>query len=689
MAKDLLLEIGTEEIPAKFMPAILTQLKEKAEASFAESRIAYQSLEVYGTPRRLVLACRGVEEQQQDLHKEVKGPAKKAAYDETGNWSKAAQGFARSQGTTVQDLVIKPFEGGEYVFAIITGKGRETKEIIAELLTVIITNLSFPKSMRWANYDFRFVRPIRWLLALFGQKLIDLAITDVVAGNVTYGHRFLSHGPLAVNSLEDYLCTLTANYVIVDPAKREELIRDQIAVIAKQQGGTASIDEALLEEVVYLIEYPTALYGQFEETYLQLPDPVLITPMREHQRYFPVYGLDGKLLNGFITVRNGTADHISTVRAGNEKVLRARLADAQFFWDQDRESPLSDRVEDLKSIVFQEGLGTMWDKTERIKKLTSILALATDASEQETASALRAATLAKADLMTAMVKEFTELQGIMGREYARLSGEEAAVTEAIFEHYLPRFAGDILPESTAGKLVGIADKLDTIVGTFSRGLIPTGSQDPYALRRQALGIVNILIDSEFNVSLAKLLQSAICLLNVKEAKQEKLLGSLQEFFQLRLRNILADQGVRYDIVDAVFAEGIDDIYATYKRAHALAQFAGRTDFVSSLTAYTRVLNLAKKAGEVVIDTALFQDSAERTLYNVYQVACQHANSAVVIQDYEAALIVLKTLQGPIDAFFAAVMVMVEDEKIKNNRLALLKGIAELMRGIADMSKVVV
>lgn len=689
MAKDLLLEIGTEEIPAKFMLGVLAQLKEKAAAAFVEYRIVYQSFEVYGTPRRLVLAFRGVAEHQADLHKEVKGPAKKSAYDEAGNWSKAAQGFARSQGVDIADLVMKPFEGGEYIFAVITGKGRETKDILSELLTGIITTLTFPKSMRWADYEFRFVRPIRWLLALFGSELINLSITDVNTANVTFGHRFLSRGPLIVNSLDEYLAVLAANYVIVDPSKREQLIREQIAAIAKEHGGTASIDEDLLAEVVYLIEYPTALFGQFEETYLELPDPVLITPMREHQRYFPVYGSDGKLLNVFITVRNGTADHIDIVRAGNEKVLRARLADAKFFWDHDREAPLGERIDALKSIVFQEGLGTMWDKTERVKKLTVALALATEADEQETAAAVRAATLAKADLMTAMVKEFTELQGIMGKEYALLSGEAPIVAEAIFEHYLPRFAGDILPKTTAGKLVGISDKLDNIVGTFSRGLIPTGSQDPYALRRQAIGIVNILIDSGYNVSLVRLLQSAIYLLNVKEVKQEKLRASLQEFFQLRLRNILVEQGVRYDIIDAVFAEGADDLYAAYLRAQALTECIENSSFARSLTAYTRVLNLAKKAGEETIDTALFQDAAEQKLYDAYQVACLAADKAVVIQDYEDALSSLYMLQAPIDAFFAAVMVMVDDVSIKNNRLALLKGIAGLMSGIADMNKLVV
>jgi glycyl-tRNA synthetase beta chain len=637
----------------------------------------------------VVLVVKGLAEQQQDLHKEVKGPAKKAAFDEQGNPSKAAQGFVRGQGIDVAELVVKSFEGGEYVFAVITGAGQKTADILPGLLTNLITGFTFPKSMHWADYDFRFVRPIRWLIALFGNNTVNIAIADVETGNVTYGHRFLSKGPLVVNSLDEYLTTLEKNYVIVDPAKREAIIREQIADIAKQQGGTASIDEDLLEEVIYLIEYPTALFGRFEEAYLELPDPVLITPMREHQRYFPVYGSDGKLLNGFITVRNGTADHIDIVRAGNEKVLRARLADAKFFWEEDRKAPLADKVEALKTIVFQEGLGTMWDKTERIKDLTTLMAQKLRVAENEKAVTIRAATLAKADLMTTMVKEFTELQGVMGREYARLSGENPLVAEAIFEHYLPRFAGDVLPKTIGGKLVGVADKLDTIVGTFSRGLIPTGSQDPYALRRQALGIVNIIIDSRFYISFTQLICAAMDLLQIKEVKREKLQINLQEFFQLRLRNILADQGVRYDIVDAVFAEGADDIYAAYQRAHALATFVEAPDFVKTLMAYTRVLNLAKKSNaEHGIDSALFQDAAETALYKVYQDAKETILRTTETRDYAGALVSLTALQVPIDTFFAAVMVMVEDEKVKQNRLALLKSIAGLMDGTADLSKIV-
>lgn len=689
MAMDLLLEIGTEEIPAKFMPGTLVQLKEKAHAALTEQRIGFQDIAAYGTPRRLVLLVKDLAAQQADLYKEVKGPAKKAAFDEQGNPTKAALGFARGQGVEPGQLVVKNFEGGEYVFAVITGAGRQSKDILPALLTELITGLSFPKSMRWANNDFRFVRPIHWLVALLGQEVLPVSVTDVQAGNVTFGHRFLSKGPLTVNSAAEYFAVLEKNYCIVDPEKRAEIIRGQITALAEAQGGTAVIDEDLLEEVIFLVEYPTALFGRFEAAYLELPDPVLITPMREHQRYFPVYGADGKMLNGFITVRNGTAEHIDIVRAGNEKVLRARLADAKFFWDEDRKVTLSAHVEELRTVVFQEGLGTMRDKTERITELAAALGKELSVSEGEMASVRRAAMLAKADLMTAMVKEFTELQGVMGREYASLNGEDPLVAQAIFEHYLPRFAGDVLPQTTAGKLVGIADKMDTIAGTFSRGLIPTGSQDPYALRRQALGIVHILIDSGYNISLTKLLQQSLQLLQVKEAKQEKLLASLQEFFQMRLKNILSDQGVRYDIIDAVLAEGSEDMYAAFLRALAVARFVEHPAADQTLTAYTRVLNLAKKAeGNNPINPALFVEDAEAVLFAAYQQASESALQSKQNRDYQAVLNALTELKAPIDAFFAAVMVMAEDEKIKMNRLSLLKGIADLMRGVADASKIV-
>lgn len=420
----------------------------------------------------MAVIVKQVAEKQADKHSENKGPSVKIAFGEDGAPTKAALGFARGQGVDVSALVVK--DG--YVYAIVHEVGRSVAELLPGLFTDIVNNLSFPKSMRWGDFDMRFVRPIRWIVALFGNQVVPFTLPGVTAGNVTRGHRFLGQAEVQVNSVEDYFARLTENFVMVDQDVRRRVIREQIETLAVSHGGTANIDEDLLEEVVYLVEYPTALCGNFEDKYLSLPPEAIITPMREHQRYFPVTGKDGKLLPMFITVRNGGSEHIDIVRHGNERVLKARLADARFFFEEDQKMPLAERVEKLKTVVFQESLGTIYDKVLRLERLSTAVGKMLDVSQDELDIVNRGAHLSKADLVTGMVYEFTELQGVMGREYALLSGEQPAVAEAIFEHYLPRFAGDKLPQSTSGRLISIADKMDNIVATFSRGLIPTGSQ---------------------------------------------------------------------------------------------------------------------------------------------------------------------------------------------------------------------
>ena len=427
MTKDILLEIGVEEIPAKFMPAALTQLAELATSKLTEQRIAFEQVRTLGTPRRLTLVVCGVSSQQADKHSENKGPSLKIAFDQAGNPTKAAQGFARGQGIDVSALTVR--DG--YVYAVVEEQGRLVKELLPELLTDIIACLTFPKNMRWGDLDMRFARPIRWLVALFGSEVIPFTVAEIMAGNITYGHRFLSTGQIAVTSVESYLSQLAANFVIVDPEERRQIIASQVESLAVSQGGSASMDEDLLEEVLYLVEYPTALCGNFDDDYLALPPEAIITPMREHQRYFPVFSKDGKLMAKFITVRNGNAEHIDIVRHGNERVLKARLADARFFYEEDKKVNLADRIEKLKTIVFQEGLGTLYDKTQRVEKLAEKIARTAEYEEDVVAVVNRASQLAKADLVTGMVCEFTELQGIMGREYAKLSGESDAVAEAI------------------------------------------------------------------------------------------------------------------------------------------------------------------------------------------------------------------------------------------------------------------
>lgn len=684
MAKDLLFEIGTEEIPARFMAGALLQLETIAKDRLSDLRIGYGKIQVVGTPRRLVLVVRDVLEEQADKSSENKGPSVKIAFDTNGIPTKAAQGFARGQGVEPDKLTVK--DG--YIYAQVHEVGKPVKTLLPDILSNIIDSLNFPKNMRWANLDKKFVRPIRWLVALFGDEVIPFTIAEVSTGNITRGHRFLSKGELVVNSVEDYFTALQENYVMVDQEMRRKVIRDQVEELAISQGGTAAIDEDLLEEVVYLVEYPTALYGKFEEMYLSLPPEAVITPMREHQRYFPVVSKEGKLLPVFITVRNGGLEHIDIVRHGNERVLKARLADAQFFFEEDKKIKLIDRLDKLKTIVFQEGLGTIYDKTLRIEYLA--LAISKIVATENIHSIIeRSSKLAKADLVTGMVCEFTELQGTMGREYALLNGEKPEVAQAIFEHYLPRFAGDILPKSEVGRVISIADKLDNIVATFSRGLIPTGSQDPYALRRQALGIVNILIDAKYHIGLNSMLAKTMELLNIDEGMQrENLLIEIQEFFRLRIKNVLGDEHVRYDMIDAVMAVGIDDIYDIWLRAKAMANSAGTIELQKAVQGFSRVGNLAKNATIESIEEGLLIADEEQALFLAYQRANQDIARMRRAKDYNGVLNVMFELTQPIDEFFGAVMVMVEDLAVRNNRLALLKAITNLTANIADLSKVV-
>ncbi|MBU2701512.1 glycyl-tRNA synthetase beta chain [Sporomusaceae bacterium BoRhaA] len=685
MANDVLLEMGTEEIPAKFMPDILSQLENLARQKLSELRIDYGDVKTFGTPRRFSLFIAQLADKQGDKSAETKGPSLKVAFDQDGKPTKAAQGFARGQKVDVSQLVVR--EG--YVYAQVFEAGQDVAGLLPDILIEIIGHLSFPKNMRWADLDVRFVRPIRWIVALHGTEIIPFTIAEVNSGRITRGHRFLGATSITVDNPQDYFVKLKENFVMVDPSERRTVITKQIKELAVAQGGTATIDQDLLEEVVYLVEYPTALCGRFEEKYLTLPPEALITPMREHQRYFPVFAADGKLIPVFITVRNGGREHLEIVQHGNERVLRARLADAEFFFEEDKKIPLDDQVNKLKTIVYQEGLGTLFDKTQRMEKLALLVAREAQIAVDQTILS-RSAKLAKADLVTGMVCEFTELQGVMGRSYALLQGEKEAVAEAIFEHYLPRFAGDILPKTAAGRAIGIADKLDNIVATFSRGLIPTGSQDPYALRRQALGIVNILLNGKLHMSLRTLIDQSMDLLNLPGSQDRtELRQNVLDFFALRLKNVLAENQVRYDLIDAVLAEGVDDCYASYLKAGALSKFAAQESSTALIQALVRVNNLAKKDQEQAIDSILFVEQAEKTLYQAFLQVRQQVESSKGQYNFEGLLAALEALRQPIDEFFTGVMVMVEDEAVRNNRLALLKAISALSGLVADFNKIMV
>ena len=711
----LLFEIGTEEIPAKFMPGILKQLKELAAAKMQELRIPFEDITVYGTPRRMALIAGGVAETQADVVVEAKGPSVKIAYV-SGAPSKAAQGFARGQGVDVKDLVVRD----NYVYAVKHLAGQPVVELLPGLLMDILTSLSFPKTMRWADYEFRFVRPIRWMVALFGDQIIPVEICGVKSGKFSMGHRFMQQslkaaaesqgllsaalskvgnkvysalagvkGAVEIPSAGDYKKVMYDNFVMVDQDERRALILQQIKDLAAQNGGEAEINEDLLEEVNYLVEWPTALCGKFEEKFLSLPKECIITPMREHQRYFPVLDEDGNLLNKFITVRNGGSEHLDIVTHGNERVLRARLSDAEFFFNEDRATKLEDRLEKLKTVSFQEGLGNMYDKSERLVKMAEMLrfAINTPVDEEELR---RCALLCKTDLVTGMVIEFTELQGVMGREYALLDGEKPEVATGIFEHYLPRFAGDALPATTIGRIVGIGDKLDNICATFSRGLAPTGSQDPYALRRQALGVINILLDANYHISLAKIIAGTLYLLDIKPEETGKLVPQIMEFFKQRLRNLLMDQGIRYDVIDAVFADKRnDDMVDLAVRCKALAAYVEAGNAEPLVQVSVRVSNLCKKIEkEVAISGALFKDESENKLHEVVAAVSKEIIPEIVLYDYAAVLKAGEKVIEPVNTFFDNVMVMDEDENVKNNRLAMLGEVRGIVNAVGDLSLLV-
>ena len=674
MAKDLLFEIGTEEVPAHVMPGTLAQLN--------ENRIAFTAIRTLGTPRRTALIVEGVAEKQEDVASENRGPSVKIAFDADGNPTKAAQGFARGQHVDPKDLVVK--DG--YVYAEVHEEGQPTAKLLERLLPELVCSLSFPNNMRWGDLDFKFIRPIRWFVALYGSDVIPFELANVKSGRTSRGHRFLSQGDFEIADAKSYEKACEENFIIVDQDKRKQMIREQIEAVAKANGGQAEITEDLLEEVLYLVEYPTALCGNFEEKYLQLPPEAVITPMRDHQRYFPVKTADGKLLPLFITVRNGGKEYLETVQHGNERVLRARLADAQFFFDEDRKKSLEEHREKLKTVVFQQGLGTMYEKTERLEKLASFITDAIGADEKDHKHAKRAAILSKADLVTGMVTEFTELQGIMGREYAKLDGECEKVAIAIDEHYKPRFAGDSQPQTTAGRIVSLADKIDTIVGTFSLGKIPTGSQDPFALRRQALGLINMIIEAKYHLSLASIVAKAMDLYAIEDEKaRAKMQQDVADFIRLRLKNVL--ESIRYDVVDAVLAD-VDDIYAVSLRAKAVADYVASADAAAGIQAFVRVANLAKKAESAEVSAELFQTDAERMLFAAYEKAAAAVEADIASEAYAEAIRALAALAAPIDAFFADVMVMDKDEAIKNNRLGLLKSIDAIVGRVADFTKIV-
>lgn len=684
MSKELLLEIGTEEIPAGFVPKALEYLDETIRKELSAARIEFSEVRVLGTPRRLALVVKGLPSLQPDAEITAMGPSKKAAFDAAGNPTKAAEGFARGQGVAVSDLKVVDTDKGEYLAITKKETGRPVHELLAEMLPRLVSSIPFKKSMRWADLEIRFARPVHWIVALFDGSVVPFSFGPVQSGNISRGHRFMANQQFPVRDFAHYLEECERHFVIVDQERRKEIIRRETHRVAKSAGGHLLPDEALLEEVTYLVEYPSVIFGTIPEEFLVVPKEVLITSMRSHQRYFSVVDEHGRLLPPFITVPNTVAEDPSVVVKGNERVLRARLSDARFFFDEDRKVRLESRVENLKSVVYQQKLGTSFEKMERFRAIAEHLSDLLCPSIKPLAS--RAAFLCKADLVSGMVCEFPEVQGVMGREYALHDGEDPAVAQAIAEHYMPTQAGGELPSSDVGAFVSIADKLDTICGCFGVGLIPTGAADPYALRRATIGIISIIMAKGYTLSLPALIDTSLDLLAAKLTRpKEEVRADLIEFFKGRFKNLMGNDHAP-DLVEAAVSAGFENIADTAARVRALDLFRQRDDYQALTATFKRVCNIVKDGIDAAVDSSLFSDEAESALYNAFKDAKGKVDSESEKGAYLEALVEVASIKTSVDAFFDSVMVMAEDEAVRRNRLALLTGISGLFAKLADFTK---
>jgi len=684
--KELLLEIGTEEIPAGFIPQALMDLESLAKKELEKSRIEFHGIKTFGTPRRLVLVIGSVSEKQRDEETKKIGPSKQAAFDEKGNPTRAAIGFAKGQSVPIESLELIQTEKGEYVCALKRELGRATFELLSSIIPEWILSIPFQKSMRWGDIPIRFVRPIHWILALFGGEVVPFEVGNIRSENRTYGHRFMHSGPIPVKDFQSYLQKTREAFVIVDPVERKKRIEEEMIQEGAKVSGRVLQDEDLLNEVNFLVEYPVALCGSFDNQFLLLPREVLIHSMKEHQRYFPLVDDQGILLPHFVCISNIHPKNREIVVKGNEKVLRARLSDAAFFFEDDLKISLEKRIEQLKKVVFQAKLGTSYEKVMRFKQLALWIAERIDPTLKEMVG--RTSLLCKADLVTGMVGEFPKLQGIVGREYARLSKENPEVAEAIYEHYLPSFAGDRLPSGPIGDIVSIADKMDTIVGGFGVGLIPTGTADPFGMRRQALGIIRIILEKKYSISLRDLIEESGKQLEEKmERPIEKVREEVLDFFRVRYQNFLLDKGYPFDVIDAVITTTFDELIDAQHRIDALRTAKEWKDFESIVVGFKRAMNILKgSTSGRESNPSLFSEPVEKNLYQSFLKVKEKIATLLNKRDYEAILLEMTQMKKPIDEFFDGVMVMVEDEAIRNNRLALLDEIGKLFLRIADFSK---
>ncbi|WP_449133961.1 glycine--tRNA ligase subunit beta [Senegalimassilia sp.] len=684
----LAFEIGVEEIPAFDLDSANKQLEKMVPAAFTDARIPFDSVEIHSSPRRLIVMAYGVADATEALVEEYKGPAAKIAFDADGNPTKAAIGFARGKGLTPENLERREVKGVEYVFATKNIPATPVADLLPDILAGFITAIKWPRSQRWAAYSEYFVRPVRWIVAMLDDVVLPVSFAGATSGNVTFGHRVLAPGAHTVDTAANLLDVVRAAYVIPTQSERERIIREGVAAIEAETGFTAELPAKTLLEVVNLSEYPQPLVSTFDEEFLQVPEEIIVDAMLMHQRYFPLYDADHKLTNKFIIVSNGNPECAATIIDGNERVVRARLDDAKFFYEEDLKHPLEFYVNKLDKVVFQESLGTVKQKAERLVKLAGALAADAQLSEADAADLVRAAQLCKADLVTNAVIEFTSVQGVMGSYYAAASGETPQVAQAIGQHYQPRFAGDELPETTVGKLVALADKLDTICGLFSVGQGPTGSSDPFALRRSAIGIVNML-EAGVNISLAAAIDCSLAAFAEQGVQFDAaaVRAEVVDFFVTRTKVMLRDAGVEADTIDAVLAAGVEEPAVIGQRAHALedARANDAETFDNLATAYARANNLRKPELGSAVDDGLLTEP-ERPLAAAVAQAEGTVAAALEADSFAAALSELAALRAPIDGFFADVMVMDEDPALRDNRLRLLNRFVAVFANVADFGK---
>ncbi len=686
MARDLLLEIGTEELPWGAVQDGRAQLAEKAASLLDKERLKHGGLHVYSTPRRLALLAEGVEERQEDVASRVKGPSRAAAYDAEGKPTRAAEGFARSRGLAVEDLEVRGTDKGDFVFATVREEGKPAREVLPGLLDALIRSLSFRKSMRWGGGEFRFARPVRWIVALFGEEVLPVSLQGLRAGRTSRGHRFLSPGEVEITSPGAYLDKLRGAFVLADEEERRRAVLDGMERVVSAGGLQAVPGADTLDEVVDLVECPQVMAGSFEPRFLQLPREVLETAMREHQRYFPLQDGRGELAASFLVVHNGDPAQEEVIRRGNERVLRARLEDASFFYREDMEIPLLERVDGLRAVVWQARFGSMYEKSQRLREICAdICARAHLAPEVEEAAA-RAALLCKVDLMTSMVAEFPSLQGVMGRIYALAGGESEETAWAIEEHYRPRFAGDAPPSTLPGTVLSLAEKADNLAGGFGAGVAPTGSEDPYALRRQAQAVMPTLLRARMHLDFFSVLETAAGRLGLSEPAG--VAAEVAEFCSQRWRQALISEGFDYDLVAAALGAAAADPYDARQRLEAMQAARAGGLLQKAYTGFERCYNLSRKAGGADLEEALLAEDAERKLYSRLVWAQQPLREHLGADEYDAALGVLLEMAPEVDGFFESVFVMGEDERLRDNRLALLSMVASLFLEFADFTQIV-